>query len=150
MSYLPPQPAWGAPPPGPVPGPAPAATIRLRDHEKGTTVLVLGFLSLFPLLFPLGIAAWVMGNKAAKEIDADRWAWGNRGSVVVGRLLGAVGTILNGITVGLGVVLVVALLATGKANDQKSIIEHEGAQVGAVAVHPDADLAHPLGAPGAV
>lgn len=156
MSYLPPPPAWGAPgPTGPAPmAPPPMVTapapIRLREHEKGTTVLVLGFLSLVPLLFPLGIAAWVMGNRAAKEIDADRWAWGNRGSVVVGRLLGAVGTVLNGIWVGLLALVVAALLATGKANDQKSITEHEGAQVGTFAVHPDAGLAHALGVPGAV
>jgi hypothetical protein len=146
VSYHPPQPAWGAPMPMPMPMAAPAP-VRLREHEKGTTVLVLGFLSLVPLLFPLGIAAWVMGNKAAKEIDVDRWAWGNRGSVVVGRLLGAVGTIVGGLAVGLLTLLVVALLATGTANDQKPI--PQGAQVGPAAVQPHAGLADALGPPSA-
>ena len=149
MSYRPPQPAWGVPAPASAAGPA-AGGVHLRQHPMGTTVLVLGFLSLMPVLFPLGIAAWVMGNKAAREIDADRWAWGNRGTVVVGRLLGAVGTILNGLVVTFVVVTATLLLVSGEADDQKSIVEHEGAQVGAVAVHPHADIAHPLGAPRAV
>ncbi len=142
MSYLPPAPAWGTP--APMPGPMP---VRLRDHSSGTVVLVLGFLSLLGC-FPLGIIAWVMANTALKEIDADRYAWNNRGSVVVGRLLGAVGTFVSGIFLLFFVSLVVVYSnAPEKHVDSKTgkVVES-----GAVAVHPHADLAGPLGPPGAV
>jgi len=63
------------------------------DHPKGITILVLGILSLV-CCSPLGIAAFVMGNNALKEIDADPARYGNRQIVVIGRILGIVGMVL--------------------------------------------------------
>ena len=40
------------------------------EHAQGTTILVLGILSLV-ICGILGPFAWSMGNKALKEIDAD-------------------------------------------------------------------------------
>lgn len=73
------------PPPNPMGGPV--------DHPKGTTILVLGILSLV-CCSPLGIAAWVMGNKAIQEIDSSPGRYSNRQLVQIGRILGIVGVVL--------------------------------------------------------
>lgn len=63
------------------------------DHPKGTTVLVLGILSLV-CCSPLGIVAFVMGNTALKEIDAAPGRYSNRQVVAIGRILGIIGIVL--------------------------------------------------------
>jgi hypothetical protein len=60
-----------------------------REHPQGTTVLVLGILSLLICGF-LGPVAWVMGNNAIAEIDANPLAYTNRGSVQAGRICGII------------------------------------------------------------
>ena len=90
---------YGAPPPGagdggygapPPPGGGMGGPV---DHPKGITILVLGILSLV-CCSPLGIAAFVMGNSALKEIDADPARYSNRQIVVIGRILGIIGMVL--------------------------------------------------------
>ncbi|HYN29015.1 MAG TPA: DUF4190 domain-containing protein [Dermatophilaceae bacterium] len=83
---LPPGGGYGAPPPVPMGG-GPV------DHPKGMTILILGVLSLV-CCSPLGIAAFVMGNKALQEIDAQPGRYGNRQLVQIGRILGIIGTVL--------------------------------------------------------
>ena len=63
------------------------------DHPKGMTVLILGILSLV-CCSPLGIAAFVMGNNALKEIDAQPGRYSNRQIVQIGRILGIIGMVL--------------------------------------------------------
>ena len=63
------------------------------DHPKGITILVLGILSVL-CCSPLGIAAFMMGNNALKEIDAQPGRYGNRQLVQIGRVLGIVGMVL--------------------------------------------------------
>ena len=63
------------------------------DHPKGMTVLVLGILSII-CCGPLGIVAWVMGNTALREIDAEPGRYGNRQLVQIGRILGIIGGVL--------------------------------------------------------
>ncbi len=77
---------YGAPPP-------PMGGAGAVDHPKGITILVLGILSLV-CCSPLGIAAFVMGNNALKEIDADPARYSNRQLVVIGRILGIIGMVL--------------------------------------------------------
>lgn len=77
------------PPPPPPPYGGPAGPV---DHPKGITILVLGILSLV-CCSPLGIAAWLMGNSALKEIDAEPGRYGNRQIVQIGRILGIVGVV---------------------------------------------------------
>lgn len=80
----------------------------MREHPKGTAVLVLGILSLVfcGLLGPL---AWYMGNGAKREMDSQPGVtWTNRGSVTAGRICGMIATILILATIAL-VILVVAL-----------------------------------------
>lgn len=63
------------------------------DHPKGMTVLILGILSLI-CFQPLGIVAWVMGNGALREIDAQPGVYGNRQIVQIGRILGIIAVVL--------------------------------------------------------
>lgn len=74
-----PQAQWGAP--------------AVYNHPKGTTVLVLGILSVvvLPLLGPF---AWLMGRSALKEVDAASQQVTNRSSLVAGMVLGIIGTVL--------------------------------------------------------
>jgi hypothetical protein len=92
-----------APPPGYGPPPA--------NHPQSTTILVLGILSLV-VCGVLGPFAWVMGNRAIREIDASRMTphpLGGRESVNVGRILGIVSTVL----LGLGVLAFLGILVVG-------------------------------------
>ena len=94
-------PPWGAPPPPPpsstnTPGhiaPNPYGWGGVpREHPNGTTILVLGILSLV-FCGLCGPFAWVMGNNAMREIDAQPGVNGtNRGAVSAGRICGIVGS----------------------------------------------------------
>jgi len=64
-----------------------------QDHPQGTTVLVLGILSLVVCSI-LGPFAWVMGNNAIADIDQNPQAYSNRGAVQAGRICGIVATCL--------------------------------------------------------
>ena len=90
---------YAAPPPG---GPAPV------DHPRGMLILILGIVSLVCLQI-LGPVAWVMGNTAIREIDANPGAYSNRGTVNAGRICGIIGTIF----LVLGLITWVILIATG-------------------------------------
>lgn len=81
-----------------------------RNHPQGTTVLVLGILGLVFCQI-LGPIAWVMGNTAMREIDANPAAYSNRGSVQAGRICGMVATALIVLSF-LAVVMVFALAAS--------------------------------------
>jgi hypothetical protein len=61
-------------------------------------VLILGILGIVAcqLLAPF---AWVIGNRALAEIDANPSAYSNRGLVVAGRICGIVGSVLFGLYV---------------------------------------------------
>ncbi len=82
---------YGTNPPPPPPPPTPGPTGPV-DHPKGITILVLGILSLV-CCSPLGIAAWLMGNTALKEIDAQPGRYSNRQIVQIGRILGIIGVV---------------------------------------------------------
>jgi hypothetical protein len=55
-------------------------------------VLILGIVGLV-VCMPCGIIAWVLGNGALKEIDANPGAYTNRGTVNAGRILGIIAVI---------------------------------------------------------
>jgi Domain of unknown function (DUF4190) len=78
-----------------------------QPHPQGTTILVLGILSLVICGF-LGPVAWIMGNNAMAEIDRNPAAYSNRGNVVAGRILGIIATVL----LVLGVLLWIVLIAS--------------------------------------
>ncbi|MCM6772829.1 DUF4190 domain-containing protein [Nocardia sp. CDC159] len=63
------------------------------EHPHATTVLLLGALSIF-CCGALGPVAWVMGKRALDQIEYSGGAYGGRTQVMVGYILGIVGTIL--------------------------------------------------------
>ena len=77
--------------------------------------MVLGILGLVSVavcaLFApiLGIPAWVMGNNALVEIDANPAAYTNRGTVQAGRICGIIATALFGALIALYAVFFVIL-----------------------------------------
>lgn len=82
---------YGTPPPPP-PLSAGGMGGGAVDHPKGITILVLGILSVV-CCSPLGIAAFLMGNTALKEIDAQPGRYSNRQIVQIGRILGIIGIV---------------------------------------------------------
>ena len=84
----------------------------VREHPAGTTVLVLGILSLV-ICGLLGPFAWVKGNKARREMDAQPGVqWSNRGSITAGRICGMIASIL----LIVGVVAFIGLIAASGNN----------------------------------
>lgn len=90
MAYGTPTPMYGPPP----------------DHPRAMLILAFGILGIVACM-PFGIAAWVMGNTALREIDADPGRYGGRGTVSAGRLLGIISVAL----VLLGIVMMIVFLA---------------------------------------
>lgn len=75
-------------------------------HPQSTIVLVLGILGLV-VCGVLAPFAWVMGNRALREIDANPQQYGGRSEVNAGRILGIIGTVLLALSLILVLVLVV-------------------------------------------
>ncbi len=86
--------------------------MHTREHPQGTTVLVLGILSLV-VCGLLGPVAWGMGNRAIKEMDAEPGVvWSNRGNVAAGRICGMITSIILIVAAAaFAVAIVVAVLA---------------------------------------
>lgn len=90
---------WGAPPP---------------KHPKATLVLILGILGLI-VCGVLAPFAWVMGNRAVAEIDANPGVYDGRGEAQAGRILGIIGSVL--LIIGVVVfVFVIVLIMIGVAS----------------------------------
>ncbi|MFG6192788.1 DUF4190 domain-containing protein [Nonomuraea sp. JJY05] len=83
-----------------------------QTHPQGTTILVLGILSLVVCTF-IGPFAWSMGNRALREIDESGYYYENRGTVQAGRICGIVGSILMMIALGFVVLMFGLMLITG-------------------------------------
>ncbi|HEX4811586.1 MAG TPA: DUF4190 domain-containing protein [Nonomuraea sp.] len=62
-------------------------------HPNGTTILVLGILSLVVCTF-IGPFAWALGSRALREIDESGYPYDNRGHIQAGRVCGIVSTVL--------------------------------------------------------
>jgi hypothetical protein len=78
--------------------------------SNGVLILVLGILSWVGFGPLTGIAAWVMGNSALKEIDAGIADPSERQFVQVGKILGMINTILFGIGMCIGLIFMVLAL----------------------------------------
>jgi hypothetical protein len=101
MPPPPPAPGYGSPYGSPYGG---------YEHPQGTTILVLGILSLVVCQL-LGPVAWVMGNNAIAEIDRNPMAYTNRGTVQAGRICGIIATALTALFI-LFIVLLMAAAAS--------------------------------------
>jgi hypothetical protein len=85
----------------------------LPQHPSATTAMVLGIVSLAGLLFTVGItlllapAAWVVGARAVREIDASPGRYAGRDRAQAGKVMGIIGTVL----LALGILAVIAIFA---------------------------------------
>jgi hypothetical protein len=73
-----------------IPNQAPKETI---EHPHATAVLALGAASLF-CCGALGPVAWAVGKRALDQIDESFGGYGGRAQVLVGYILGIIGTVL--------------------------------------------------------
>lgn len=78
--------------------------------HRGTTVLVLGILSLL-ICQPLGIAAWIMGNSDLRAMREGRMDPSGESLTTAGKVCGIIGTILLslGVLAACGYFLIIAL-----------------------------------------
>lgn len=117
-----PQPNWGSaypppsgsyPPPGGYPPPSGYGPYPVPPkHPQATTSMVLGIVAVagglmcwVPLL--ISPAAWIIGAKAVKEIDASRGAQSGRSEAVAGKVLGIIGTVLLALAIAVVILLIV-------------------------------------------
>lgn len=95
--------------------PQPPGWRPLPKHPDATTVLVLGILGIV-LCGVLAPFAWVMGNKALREIDANPGQLDGRSEANAGRILGIIGTVILVCTVlfviGIAVIAIGASVST--------------------------------------
>ena len=117
MSALPPPPPGGPNPYGQQPrqpyGYQPYGAGAQAEHPQGTTILVLGILSLIACGI-LGPIAWSMGNHAIREMDANtQVTYSNRGNVSAGRICGIVGTALMAVGIVATIVVIAAATSIG-------------------------------------
>lgn len=80
------------------------------DPHRGSTILVLGILSLVFCVI-LGIIAWVMGNHDLEEMRAGRMDPSGEGMTQAGRICGIISVVLN--LVGIVLAFFVFALAGG-------------------------------------
>ena len=72
----------------------PAGT-QLGGQQVGTgLVFVLGLVSVL-MLWPLGFLAWIMGNKAMRDVRDRPGVYENENLIVAGRILGIVAAVLT-------------------------------------------------------
>jgi hypothetical protein len=79
------------------------------DHPRAQLSLILGILGLVCCGLFTAIPAYIIGNKAVKEIDASGGTIGGRGMANAGKICGLIGIILS----VLGLIAWILLIATG-------------------------------------
>lgn len=82
-----------------------------QEHPQGTTILVLGILGFFVvgLCAPF---AWYLGSKALNDGRATGVLYSNQQSIVIGRVLGIIMTILMILVVVFGLVVAGLVIAS--------------------------------------
>lgn len=86
----------------------------MKPH-RATTVLVLGILSLV-VCAPLGIAAWIMGNRDLREMSSGLMDPSGRDSTSAGRVCGIIGTVLFIVSIVIAGVMLVLMFAGAVAS----------------------------------
>jgi hypothetical protein len=98
-------------PAGPVAAPvAPAYGTVTPDHPRATLALILGILGIVACMVVAPFAL-VIGRGAVKDIDASGGRLGGRSMAQAGFILGVIGTVILGLSVIAGVVLVIVAAA---------------------------------------
>lgn len=99
-------------PPPPQYGQQPAYAGVPNEHPRGTTILVLGILSLVLCGLFTGIPAWVMGRKATREIESSPHPVSNRGVVKAGYICGMIGTIISALLLVFYVIVIIGVASS--------------------------------------
>ena len=84
-------PSSSAPPSSPS---SPQADVIHYAPHRGTLILTFGILGI-ACCFPLGIAAWIMGNNDMQQIEAGMMDPTGKGTTNAGKICGIIGTILG-------------------------------------------------------
>ena len=103
---------YGQQPPAPPYGQQPGYPVQYApDHPKATLSLILGILGIVVcgLVAPF---AWRIGKRTRDEIDASNGQVGGRGSAQAGYILGLIGTVLLGIGLLIGIVVIIGATLT--------------------------------------
>ncbi len=88
--------------------------VPAQEYPQGTTILVFGIIGIFVAVFaPI---AWVMGNKALKEMRASGLQYSNEQSVTVGRVLGIAFSILYALSIVLMIVAFVVIFVAASVS----------------------------------
>ncbi|MGA8986740.1 DUF4190 domain-containing protein [Aeromicrobium sp.] len=106
-----PPPTWGSAYPPPAPGPAPYY-VPPAKHPQAVTALILGILGLV-VCGVIAPFAWVIGNRAVNEIDANPAAYSGRSEASAGKILGIVGTSILALMLLVAIPLILIALAVG-------------------------------------
>jgi hypothetical protein len=82
--------------------------------HRGVLILIFGILGLV-LCVLFGVAAWIMGNKDLREMDAGRMDPSGRGMVQAGRILGIIAVCLVAALAAIYIVLMLLGVAAAVA-----------------------------------
>lgn len=99
----------------------------LPEHPSATTAMVLGIVSLAGLVFTVGItlllapAAWVVGARAVREMDAAPGRYAGRDRAQAGKVMGIIGTVLLVLAV-ITVVAFVTLVFSVVSSDSSPVL----------------------------
>tara|TARA_B100000949_G_scaffold227925_1_gene234835 strand:- start:5 stop:487 length:483 start_codon:yes stop_codon:yes gene_type:complete len=74
--------------------PSPQADVKHYAPHRGALILTFGILGI-ACCFPLGIAAWIMGNNDMQQIEAGMMDPTGKGTTNAGKICGIIGTILG-------------------------------------------------------
>jgi len=103
-------PNYGTPPPPPAGGYG-YGGVGGGDHPQGTTILVLGILSIVCCGIFTGIPAIIMGKKALDESKTANYS--NAGVIKAGWICGIIGTAWSAIGIVIYAIVLIAAIGSG-------------------------------------
>lgn len=114
----------------------------MKPH-RATLVLVFGILGIVPGCLPLGIAAWVMGNRDLKDMDQGVMDPTGRDTTKIGKILGIIGTILVSVLLVIYIgIMVLAIGVVGAGAMQQAHDAQEAAEQGRPQIEQATPEAH--------
>ncbi len=85
------------------------------EPNRGTLILILGILSIVLSCFPLGIAAWIMGNGDLKKMAAGQMDPEGEGMTKAGKICGIISLVLAVVIIVVYVVIIVVAVGAAAA-----------------------------------
>jgi hypothetical protein len=83
----------------------------LPNAPNAVLALVLGIISIV-LCSVTGPFAWWLGQQAEQAVDASGGTLGGRGMATAGKILGIIGTVLLGIAILAGIIILIVAVAS--------------------------------------